>query len=134
MMYNGQRYKTIQVTDKINVWAAMTHTKSSTLASVVITNEGEQRLDVDPQNFVCICSTGGKQRVLKYDWPFGFEKNDNLMVLRANTLLPGSDLKGIVSFERVRRCDTIKLIIRVQKVSFEFPFTHAGGSGIGNMN
>jgi peptidyl-tRNA hydrolase len=132
MMYNGQRYKTIQVTDKINVWASMNHTSTLTVANVVITNEGKERFDVDPERFICVC-TSPKQKVLKHDWPFGLGKNTTLQILRANTVLPGSDLKGMVSFERIRRCDAIRLVIIVQNVAFEFPFTHAGGAS-GNMN
>ena len=56
------------------------------------------------------------------------------MILRANTVMPGSDLKGLVSFERIRRCDTMKLVITIEQISFEFPFTHVGGSPAGNMN
>jgi len=138
MMYNGQRYKTLQITDKINVWASMNQTKRLTVANVVITNEGKERFNVDPEKFVCIC-TSLKQKILKHDWPFGLEKNTSLMILRANTVLPGDDLKGLVSFERIRRgCDAIRLIITIQygafNVAFEFPFTKAGGSVTGNMN
>jgi len=133
IMYNGQRYKTIQVADQINVWASMNHTKDLTVANVVIMNEGKKRFDVDPENFVCIC-TSPKQKVLKPYWPFGLEKSTNIMIARANSVLPGSDLKGLVSFERIRKCDAMKLIITVQDVAFEFPFTHKGGSATGNMN
>ena len=110
MMYNGQRYKTINVTDKINVWASMNHTSTLTIANVVIMNEGQERFDVDPERFICVC-TSPKQKVLKHDWPFGLEKNTTLQILRANTVLPGSDLKGMVSFERIRRCDAMRLVI-----------------------
>ena len=133
IVYNGQRYKTIQIEGKINVWARMNHTKDVTVANVVIMNEGKGRFDVDPEKFVCIC-TSPRQRALKYNWPFNLEKNTGIMVLRANSVLAGSELKGLVSFDRISRCDTMKLIITVQEEAFEFPFTHAGGSATGNMN
>ena len=133
ILYNGQRYKTIQIEDKINVWASMNHTKDVTVANVVITNEGKGRFDIDPEKFVCIC-TSPRQRVLKYNWFFNLEKSTGLMVLRANSVPAGADLKGLVSFERIRKCETMKLIVTVQEVAFEFPFTHAGGSTTGNMN
>jgi hypothetical protein len=133
ILYNGQRYKTIQIEDRINVWASMNHNKDAAFANVVIMNQGKSRFDVDPEKFVCIC-IGPKERVLKYRWPFNLDKSPGLMVLRANTVLAGSELKGLVSFERIGKCDTMKLIITVQEVAFEFPFTHAGGSADGNMN
>src|SRR5579864_1363418 len=75
LTYNGQRYKTIGVKDKIFVGAALNDIRRfATIALVLVRNEGEQRLEVDPSFFTCKCEAQ-RDRMLRQGWPFGYQKN-----------------------------------------------------------
>jgi hypothetical protein len=54
---NGQHYKSIQLEDRIYVWASFRHDRSATL-NVIVTNEGKQQFDVNPPQFTCVCFAG----------------------------------------------------------------------------
>ena len=120
-MYNGQRYKTIQITDQMYVWASFNHDRDYTLANVIVTNQGTKRFDVDPELFTCVC-LGKKPKILEFSWPFGVPTDPKPLVLRANTLLPGETAKGIVSFQRIKKCEPALLRVPVSGLTLEFPF------------
>ena len=121
LLYNGQRYKTIQIKDRIYVWASLQHTRASTLANIIVVNQSEGRIDVDPEEFTCVC-LGKKPKILRYHWPFGVPTDPNSHVLRANTIMPGEDVKGIVSFQLIRKCDSAIVQVPISGTTFEFPF------------
>jgi hypothetical protein len=116
---NGQHYKNIQLSERIYVWASFRHDRFATLANVIVLNDGKERVDVDPQRFTCVCS-GNK--TLKYEWPFGASSDPQAMVFRFTTLLPGDQVKGVVSFQRTKKCDAAVIRVPVGGTIFEFPF------------
>jgi hypothetical protein len=118
---NGQHYKSIQLTDRLYVWVSFRHDPAATLANVIVDNQGQQPFDVNPQRFTCVCSSG-KSKTLKYEWPFGAPMGPNAMVLRATTLPPGDNVKGVVSFQRIKKCDTALVRVPIAGTTFEFPF------------
>jgi hypothetical protein len=124
IMYNGQRYKTIGVKDKILVGAALDNIHFATVALVMLTNEGQQRLEVDPSLFTCKCY-GRRDKMLRQGWPFGADKNPNLKILRANAVFPGDDLAGMVGFEK-GPCSNATLHVVISGVTFEFHFEWSG--------
>ncbi len=121
LLYNGQRYKTIQIKDRVYVWASFQHRHAFTMAVIVVMNQSNGRIDVDPEQFTCVC-LGKKPKILKYSWPFGIPTDPDSHVLRANTLLPGEDVKGIVSFQTIRKCDSAIIQVPIGRTTFEFPF------------
>ncbi len=118
---NGQHYKSIQLADRLYVWASLRHDPAATLANVIVDNQGQQSFDVDPQRFTCVCS-GGRPKTLKYEWPFGPPMGPNAMVLRFTTLPPGDNVKGVVSFQRIKKCDAALVRLPIAGTTFEFPF------------
>ena len=118
---NGQHYKSIQLTDRVYVWVSFHHDLAATLANVIVDNQGTQPLDLNPQRFTCVCSSG-KSKNLKYEWPFGAPMGPDAMVLRVTTLPPGDNVKGVVSFQRIEKCDTALIRVPIAGTTFEFPF------------
>jgi hypothetical protein len=118
---NGQHYKSIQLKDRIYVWASFRHDRASTLANVIVINEGKERVDLDPRRFTCLCGAG-KPKTLKYEWPFGTPMGPNAMVLRVTTLLQSENVKGVVSFQRIKKCDRAVVRVPIEGTTFEFPF------------
>ena len=103
------------------MWASFRHDRSATLANVIVSNESKQQFDVDPRQFTCVCSAG-KPKTLKYEWPFGTPMGPSAMVLRVTRLSPGDQVKGVVSFQRIKKCATAVVRVPVVGVTLEFPF------------
>ncbi len=118
---NGQHYKTIELKRRIYVRVSFRHDRYSTLANVAILNESKQPFDVNPRQFTCTCSNE-KPKTLKYSWPHGALTGTNALVLRSTTLSLAEDVKGVVSFERRKRCDPAVIRLPLAGSTFEFPF------------
>jgi len=118
---NGQHYKTIELKRRIYVRVSFRHDRYATLANVAILNESKQPFDVTPQQFTCTCSDK-KPKTLKYAWPHGAPMGPNALVLRSTTLALAEDVKGVVSFERRKKCNPAVIRLPLAGSTFEFPF------------
>jgi hypothetical protein len=137
-LHNGFTFKTIRVFDErdpsVSVFVAVSSSgdecpgriRKCLVATVIVTNEGAARFDVQPEKFECHCNND-KHRVfsqyripnyLRHVAPPG-------ALFTANTAMPGKTVQGIVYFNG--SCADYVVAIPVdlpegRKLLFEFPY------------
>lgn len=138
LLYNGFSYKTIRVSDERDPSLSLSLALSASRdncpgksrkcisALVLVMNEGSYRFDVEPERFECHCENKKQEVLSLYRLP-GYLRHAAPAgaLLTANTVIPGSTLRGILYFNG--RCADYVVDIPInfpagRKLIFEFPF------------